>query len=67
MADHAALARVEGVVLDPVYTGKAFRGLLGEARAGRLQRDGATVFVHTGGVFGWFAFAKEVRALPQVP
>jgi D-cysteine desulfhydrase len=61
MRDLAHLARTEGILLDPVYTGKAFRGLAGEARAGRLP--GVTVFLHTGGLFGLFAYAKEIRAL----
>jgi D-cysteine desulfhydrase len=49
------VCRSDGVVLDPVYTGKAFHGLVTE-----LRRDpkpfGATVaFIHTGGMFGLFA------------
>jgi 1-aminocyclopropane-1-carboxylate deaminase/D-cysteine desulfhydrase-like pyridoxal-dependent ACC family enzyme len=60
MRDHLAFARREGVLLDPVYTGKAFRGLVGEARAGRVGREGGTVFLHTGGVFGLFAFAGDM-------
>lgn len=51
------VARSEGLLLDPVYTGKAFTGMLDEAQAGRLGGDGTTVFLHTGGVFGLFAFA----------
>lgn len=64
----AQVARLEGLVLDPVYTGKAFGGLLGEARAGRLDDTGATVFLHTGGIFGLFSFPEQVRATsPTVP
>jgi D-cysteine desulfhydrase len=58
----AAVARREGLLLDPVYTGKAFLGLLDEARAGRLAGPGATVFLHTGGLFGLFAFGSAVSA-----
>ncbi|MFM8981067.1 MAG: D-cysteine desulfhydrase family protein [Planctomycetia bacterium] len=61
LREQALLARSEGLVLDPVYTGKAWLGLQAEARAGRLRRDAATVFVHTGGLLGLFAFAREVR------
>ena len=44
-------ARLDGLVLDPVYTVKAFRGLL--ERAGRAELPGPrVVFVHTGGIFG---------------
>ena len=47
------MARLEGVVLDPVYTGKAFRGMVEDLRAGRRYEAGSTiVFVHTGGIFG---------------
>lgn len=56
----AAVARREGLLLDPVYTGKAFLGLLSEARAGRFSGPGSTVFLHTGGLFGLFGFGREV-------
>jgi len=42
-------ARTEGVVLDPVYTGKAAAGLIDHVRDGRLGRGDVVVFVHTGG------------------
>jgi D-cysteine desulfhydrase len=58
----ANVARTEGLILDPVYTGKAFAGLQGEASAGRFADGGATVFLHTGGIFGLFSFAEQVRA-----
>lgn len=48
------VARREGLVLDPVYTGKAFHGLIAELRAGRFDDSDDIVFVHTGGVFGLF-------------
>lgn len=47
------LAREAGVILDPVYTGKAFYGLAELMRRGAIaQRD--IVFIHTGGIFGVF-------------
>ncbi|MFV0277414.1 MAG: 1-aminocyclopropane-1-carboxylate deaminase/D-cysteine desulfhydrase [Parahaliea sp.] len=49
------LARMEGIVLDPVYTGKAFYGLLRELEAGRFSGCRDIVFVHTGGIFGLMA------------
>ena len=49
------VARVEGLLLDPVYTGKAFHGMLEELGAGRLAEADDIVFVHTGGMFGMFA------------
>jgi D-cysteine desulfhydrase len=50
----AELARLEGLVLDPVYTGKAFAGMLSEIAGGRFEGCGDIVFVHTGGIFGLF-------------
>ena len=47
------LARAEGVLLDPVYTAKAFAGLLGEAQ--RFGPNEPVVFLHTGGVPALFA------------
>ncbi|MDN2566522.1 pyridoxal-phosphate dependent enzyme [Aquibium sp. A9E412] len=49
-------ARTEGIILDPIYTGKAAAGLIDHVRTGRLGRDDVVVFVHTGGtpaVFTW--------------
>lgn len=50
----AELARLEGLVLDPVYTGKAFAGLVAEIEQGRFEGCQDIVFVHTGGIFGVF-------------
>jgi 1-aminocyclopropane-1-carboxylate deaminase/D-cysteine desulfhydrase-like pyridoxal-dependent ACC family enzyme len=44
------LARTEGILLDPVYTGKAMAGLIDLIRAGRFDCDETIVFWHTGGV-----------------
>lgn len=51
------MARTEGVILDPVYTGKAFAGLLDHVRRGRVKKGEKIVFLHTGGVPGLFAYA----------
>jgi L-cysteate sulfo-lyase len=48
-------ARSEGVVLDPVYTGKAMSGLIDLVRSGRFGEDDVVVLLHTGGVPGLFA------------
>jgi len=50
----AELAALEGLVLDPVYTGKAFNGMLAEIAAGRFIGCRDIVFMHTGGIFGLF-------------
>jgi D-cysteine desulfhydrase family pyridoxal phosphate-dependent enzyme len=49
------LANREGIVLDPVYTAKAFGGLMGEVGRGRVRRSDLVVFVHTGGTPALFA------------
>lgn len=50
------LAKNEGVVLDPVYTGKAFYGVVQEIKSGRFQGMSNIVFVHTGGIYGVFPY-----------
>ena len=50
-------ARKEGLVVDPVYTGKA---LIPIVRGDLPPIDGATVFLHTGGIFELFQFAEDV-------
>jgi D-cysteine desulfhydrase len=52
-------AREDGVILDPVYTGKAMLGVLTRAAEGRLPSR-RVVFVHTGGAFGIFAHARRL-------
>jgi D-cysteine desulfhydrase family pyridoxal phosphate-dependent enzyme len=54
------LARGAGILLDPVYTGKAFTGLLADLRAGRIARDEHVLFVHTGGIFGLMAQRRDL-------
>lgn len=49
-------ARLEGILLDPVYTGKAAAGLIGLIRRGRFKRGQRIVFLHTGGVPALFAY-----------
>ncbi|MBW3537211.1 MAG: D-cysteine desulfhydrase family protein [Actinobacteria bacterium] len=45
-------ARLEGLILDPVYTGKALAGLIGNVRSGQIAPGSQTVFMHTGGMPG---------------
>lgn len=51
------LAAMEGILLDPVYTGKAFYGLVEDIKQGKYAsgENSDIVFVHTGGLFGLFA------------
>lgn len=46
-----------GIVLDPVYTGRAFAGLVAAVREGSVQRGARTVFLHSGGLPGLFGHA----------
>ena len=56
-------ARLEGLVLDPVYTGKAMAGLVAARRQGRIAATTRVVFLHTGGMPALFAatYAAWVR------
>jgi len=49
-------ARTEGIVLDPVYSGKAMAGLIDLVRKGELARHRNIVFLHTGGAAGLFGY-----------
>lgn len=53
------LAREEGLLLDPVYTGKAFAGMLDHIRSGKVEQGSTVVFWHTGGATALFA-EKEI-------
>jgi 1-aminocyclopropane-1-carboxylate deaminase/D-cysteine desulfhydrase-like pyridoxal-dependent ACC family enzyme len=43
-------AETEGVILDPVYTGKCAAGMIGDIRRGDFRKDDVLLFIHTGGV-----------------
>jgi D-cysteine desulfhydrase len=55
LATIAEVCRADGIVLDPVYTGKAFHGLVNELTGDPKRFGAAVAFVHTGGTFGVFA------------
>ena len=57
------VARTEGIVLDPVYTGKAFFGMIQELSRNPEVFGERIVFVHTGGIFGLFSMADEIGML----
>ena len=57
------LARKEGLVLDPVYTAKAFRGLVAEIARDPRQFGRRVCFIHTGGIFSLFPFRAELSRL----
>lgn len=56
----ALLGRTEGILLDPIYTGKAFAGLLADVRSGRFGSDEVVIYLHTGGLPALFAYAEPV-------
>ncbi|HEY1837588.1 MAG TPA: D-cysteine desulfhydrase [Rhizomicrobium sp.] len=53
-------ARFEGILLDPVYTGKGFDGLVDHVRRGFFPKDSDVVFLHTGGSAGLFGYADAL-------
>lgn len=55
------LARLEGILLDPVYTGKAMDGLISLVRRGEIGKAERVVFLHTGGAPGLFAYEGVLR------
>lgn len=54
------VARTEGILLDPVYTGKGMDGLINLVRNGRFRKDSDVVFVHTGGSAGLFGYPDQL-------
>jgi L-cysteate sulfo-lyase len=54
----ALTARCEGILLDPVYSGKGMAGLIDLVRKGFFRREDNVVFLHTGGAMALFAYPK---------
>lgn len=54
------VARTQGVVLDPVYSGKAMAGLIDLTRRGEFRRGQTVAFIHTGGIPALFAYREEL-------
>lgn len=63
----AALASLEGIVLDPVYTGKAFHGLCEELAQGAFSDVNDIIFVHSGGIYGIFPHGQQLAAAASQP
>jgi D-cysteine desulfhydrase family pyridoxal phosphate-dependent enzyme len=63
----ATCARLEGLLLDPVYTGKAMAGLFDLARRGEIEAKERVLFWHTGGTPALFAYPELVAELPAPP
>lgn len=58
----ALTARAEGLLLDPVYSGKAMAGLIDLIRKGRFRPDENVLFLHTGGSVGLFGYFADFHA-----
>ena len=54
-------AQKEGIILDPVYTGKAMRGLVSEVEKGTFRDAENILFIHTGGLLGFVPHYLETR------
>jgi len=52
-------AQLEGILLDPVYSGKAAAGLIGLVRSGHFKKGERVVFIHTGGAVALFAYLSS--------
>ena len=53
------VARHEGILLDPVYSGKGMAGLFGRIESGDIAQDGDVIFLHTGGAVSLFAYEGQ--------
>lgn len=60
------MARHEGILLDPVYSGKGMAGLIGAIRAGRFDKNENIVFIHTGGAAALFGYRGVFENAEQV-
>jgi len=58
----SSLARHEGILLDPVYSGKGMAGLIGQVESGQITAEGDVVFLHTGGAVSLFAYEDQFVA-----
>jgi D-cysteine desulfhydrase len=56
------VAKTEGILLDPVYTGEAMAGLMDLIHKGKFSSGDTVIFIHTGRVPALYAYSEEVRA-----
>jgi D-cysteine desulfhydrase/L-cysteate sulfo-lyase len=59
----ALVASTEGILLDPVYSGKCMHGLIEHIRQGRIGKNNTVVFLHTGGWPALFSYGAEQLGL----
>jgi len=63
LAELIRIARLEGLILDPVYTLKTFLGMMQQIREGIVPKGSKILFVHTGGHYGIFPKGEEFLPL----
>lgn len=61
------MAKTEGILLDPVYTGKAMAGLIDLCRNGYFKKEENLLFVHTGGSPALYAYQKVLLGQENLP
>ena len=59
------LARTEGILLDPVYSGKGMAGLIDLVRRGHFKKGQNIVFIHTGGAVGLYGYTHAFADAPR--
>ncbi len=59
------LARTEGILVDPAYTGPALVGMIELIRQGKFDRDSNIVFIHTGGIAALFGYVDSFTEEPD--
>jgi 1-aminocyclopropane-1-carboxylate deaminase/D-cysteine desulfhydrase-like pyridoxal-dependent ACC family enzyme len=56
------VAKTEGILLDPIYTGRAMAGLIDLIRQGHFEKDDNVVFLHTGGTPALFPYREYLQS-----
>ncbi len=60
------LAKTEGIFTDPVYSGKAFHGMMEEIRSGKIPAGSTVIYLHTGGATALFSESAIIGDLNQL-
>lgn len=61
----AMTAQTEGILLDPVYTGRAMGGLIDMIRSGKIKKTDRVLFWHTGGAPALFAYSSDLDMMKR--
>ena len=61
----AMTAQTEGILLDPVYTGRAMGGLIDMIRSGKIKKTDRVLFWHTGGAPALFAYSSDLDMMKK--